>query len=231
MERTMIMEFDASLTEYLQTIDTPTISNAIERLGLRPKGSGFAPVDIKCLFPEFGRMCAHAVTAQVETITESHRKTEEAFIALFESVEQSAKPAVVVFQELGHDSQYAAHCGEVMATIFKRLGAVGLVSDCALRDIPEVRKLRFHYFGRGAVASHASFRIVQVNVPVQICGFVVQPQDVLHGDENGLLQIPHGSSGRLKEAIETVRSKERALMDFVRAQGFTASQLRGRFLE
>ncbi|HTV53953.1 MAG TPA: RraA family protein [Terriglobia bacterium] len=225
------MEFDAPLMEYLQTIDTPTLSNAIERLGLRPKDSGFAPVEIKCLFPEFGRMCAHAVTAQVETVTDSHRKTEEAFITLFESVEQCPKPSVVVFQELGHDAQYATHCGEVMATIFKRLGAVGLISDCGVRDLPEVRKLRFHYFARGAVASHANFRIVRVNVPVQIRGFVVQPQDVLHGDENGLIQIPRGSSDGLKEAIETVRSKERALMDFVRAEGFAASQLRGRFLE
>jgi 4-hydroxy-4-methyl-2-oxoglutarate aldolase len=227
----MSMEFDASLLQYLETIDTPTISNAIERLEVRPKTSGFAPVEIECLFPELGRMCGHAVTAQVETVTESYHKTEEAFISLFESVEQSAKPAVVVFQELGHHPEYAAHCGEVMATIFKRLGAVGLVSDCAVRDLSEVRNLRFHFFARGAVASHAHFRIVRVNVPLQIRGFVVQPQDLLHGDENGLIQIPCESTARLKEAIETVRAKERALMDFVRAQGFAAGHLRGRFLE
>jgi 4-hydroxy-4-methyl-2-oxoglutarate aldolase len=227
----MNSEFGAELMEYLQTIDTPTISNSIERLGIRPKASGFAPVEIRCLFPELGPMCAHAVTAQVETATESHRKTEEAFITLFESVERSAKPAVVVFQEVGHHAEYAAHCGEVMATIFTRLGGVGLVTDCAVRDLPEVRKLRFHYFGRGSVASHANFQIVRVNVPVQVLGLVVQPQDVLHGDQNGLIQIPRQSFGGLKEAIETVRSKERALMEFVRAPNFTAGQLRGRFLE
>jgi hypothetical protein len=68
----------AELMEHLRTIDTPTICNAIERFGIRPKASGFAPVEIRCLFPEFGPMCAYAVTAQVETATESHRKTEEA---------------------------------------------------------------------------------------------------------------------------------------------------------
>ncbi|HEV2498689.1 MAG TPA: RraA family protein [Terriglobia bacterium] len=227
----MSLEADAPLMDYLRTIDTPTVSNAIERLKIRPQGSGFAPVDIRYLFPEFGPMCAHAVTAQVETVTESHRKTEEAFVALFEAVERSPKPAVVVVQELGHYSQCAAHCGEVMATIFKRLGAEGLVSDCAVRDIAEVRKLGFRYFARGAVASHASFRIVSVNVPVQILGFVVQPQDILHGDENGLIQVPRESFGGLKEAIEMVRSTERRLMEFVRSPNFTANQLRGRFLE
>ncbi|MGH9446332.1 MAG: RraA family protein [Terriglobia bacterium] len=227
----MSIEFDSSLMEYLQTVDTPTISNAIERLRIRPKCSGFTPVETRCLFPEFGPMCAHAVTAQVETVTESHRTSEDTFIRLFESVEQSAKPAVIVFQELGHYGQYAAHCGEVMATIFKRLGGVGLVTDCAVRDLAEVRKLRFHYFARGAVASHASFRIVGVNVPVQILGLLVQPRDLLHGDENGVIQIPRESFGGLKEAIQKVRSKERALMDSVHASNFTARQLQGRFLE
>jgi 4-hydroxy-4-methyl-2-oxoglutarate aldolase len=227
----MSIEFDSSLIEYLQTIDTPTISNAIERLRIRPKHSGFAPVETRCLFPEFGPMCAHAVTAQVETVTEGHQGTEDTFITLFESVEQSPKPAVIVFQELGHYGQYAAHCGEVMATIFKRLGGIGLVTDCAVRDLPEVRNLRFHYFARGAVASHANFRIVRVDVPVQMLGVVVQPGDLLHGDENGVIQIPGESLNGLKEAIQNVRSRERQLMDFVRGPGFTVRQLRGRFRE
>ena len=47
-------------------------------------------------------------------------------------------------QEIGGNPDYAAHCGEVMSTVFKRLGAVGLVgADCAVRDIPEVRALGF----------------------------------------------------------------------------------------
>lgn len=227
----MSLESRESLIDYLKTIDTPTISNAIERLKLRPKYTGFAPVEIRCVFPDLGRMCGYAVTAHVETVTDSHRTTEEAFIELFEAVERSLRPAVVVFQELGHHTQNAAHCGEVMATIFKRLGAIGLVSDCAVRDIPEVRKLGFHFFARGAVASHASFRIVGVGVPVHVLGMVVRPQDMLHGDENGLIQIPAEALGGLRDAIDRVRSAERALMESVAAPDFTARQLRGRFLE
>jgi len=77
-----------------------------------------------------------------------------------------------------------------MATTFRRLGAVGLVSDSGVRDLPESARARVSYFARGAVASHASFRIVRSNVPVQILGLVVQPGDLLHGDENGLVSVP-----------------------------------------
>lgn len=219
------------ITEYLGRVDTPTISNAIERLGLRPKNTGFAPVSIRCIFPELGPMCGFAVTAQAETVTDACPASEGPFIELFEAVERSPKPAVVVLQETGSHSDFAVHSGEIMATIFKRLGAIGLVSDCAVRDLREVRRLGFHLFARGAVASHANFRIVRAGIPVQILGMSVRPGDLLHGDENGLIQIPNEALGRIKEAVSKVRSAERSLLEFVSAPEFTAGKLRGRFLE
>jgi 4-hydroxy-4-methyl-2-oxoglutarate aldolase len=219
-----------SWVEALRGIDTPTISNAIELLKLRPKEEGFAPLEIRCLYPELGRMCGYAVTAQVETVSQTGRKEEETFIELFEAVFRSPKPAVIVLQEIGERSNFAAHSGEVMATIFRQLGGIGLVSDSGVRDLAEVKALGFHYFARGAVASHANYRIVRVGIPVQILGFPVQPGDLLHGDENGLLQIPRAAFDGLLEAVASVRSRERALMDFARTPGFEPSHLRGRFL-
>jgi len=217
--------------DQLKGVDSPTLSNAIETLKLRPHAEGFTPLQIRCLFPEFGRMCGYAVTAQVETMTQMHPTEESTFLELFQAVEASLKPAVVVFQELGGHGDHAAHCGEVMGTIFTRLGAVGLVSDCGVRDLPEVRALGFHYFSRGAVVSHASFRIVRVGVPVQIHGLAIQPGDLLHGDENGLLQIPNAAHDKLLAAVEAVRSRERKLMDLVRGPDFDVAKLKGRFIE
>jgi 4-hydroxy-4-methyl-2-oxoglutarate aldolase len=222
-------EQDPSLIEYLKTIDTPTISNAIELLKIRPRSEGFTPLQIRCLYPEMGRMCGYAVTAQVETMTLGTPREEESYVQLFEAVERSPKPAVVAFQEIGAHPDFATHCGEVMATIFSRLGAIGLVSDSGVRDLNEVRALGFHYFAQGAVSSHANFHIVRVGVPIHVLGLVVQPGDLLHGDENGLILIPQEAFKGLREAIESVRTRERRLMDFVKSPGFTAGQLRGRF--
>jgi len=217
--------------EYLQRVDTPTLSNAIEMLRLRPQSAGFAPRQIACLFPEFGRMVGYAVTAQVETMTKTVAPDRKVLLSLYEAVMESSQPVVVAFQEIGPHASFAAHCGEVMATIFQRLGAVGLISDCAVRDIPEVRALRFHYFARGAVASHAHFHIVRVGVPIQVKGLGLSPGDLLHGDENGLLVVPKEALERLPAAVEAVRSRERALMEFVRGSGFTFGGLRDRLLE
>ncbi len=219
------------LIEYLKTVDSPTLSNAIERMHVRPRDAGFTPLQLRCLFPEFGRMCGYAVTAQVESTTDMAPLTEKAFLDLFAAVDASPKPAVVVMQEIGGRGDYAAHSGEVMATTFQRLGAVGLVSDCGVRDIPEVRALRFHYFARGSVVSHARFRIVQAGVPVHVLGSVVRPGDLLHGDENGLLMVPPCTVDEIRQHVDHVRSNEKRLMDFIRSPEFSVERLKGRFIE
>ena len=215
---------------YLQTVDTPTLSNAIELLKLRPQTEGFTSLGTRCLFPELGRMVGYAVTAHVESMTQGPLD-RGMFLSLYDAVAQSPKPVVVAFQEIGPHRDYAAHCGEVMSTIFQRLGAIGLVTDSAVRDIPEVRAMKFKYFARGIVPSHAYARIVRVGVPIHIDGLVIRPQDILHGDENGLISVPRQALEGLPKAVEQVRSREKALIDFVRGPSFSFEGLRNKILE
>jgi len=217
--------------DYLKTVDSPTLSNAIELLKVRPPSEGFVPVSVRSLFPQFGRMVGYAVTVQVETVTLCYPPSLERFIELYRCVGESPKPAVVAFQEIGGFPDYAAHCGEVMATVFKRQGAIGLVSDCGVRDIPEVRALGFQYFARGSVVSHANFHIVRVGVPVQIQGMMVAPGDILHGDENGLVSVPRGHEAEIAAAVDKVRSRERRLMDWVRSEEFNLEGFRDHVVE
>jgi regulator of RNase E activity RraA len=211
----------SDLIDRLRAVDSPTLANAVELLGIRPNHEGFTPAEIRCLFPELGRLCGYAVTAHVETVSQTEPCDNSVFIDLYRAVEKSPKPAVIAFQEVG----------EVMGTVFTRLGAVGLVSDCAVRDIAEVRALGFRYFARGSVSSHANFRIVRVGVPVQIMGMVVRPGDILHGDENGVLLIPPSAAENALDRVDTIRSRERELLDYVRSPNFTLDGLKGRIVE
>jgi 4-hydroxy-4-methyl-2-oxoglutarate aldolase len=216
--------------DYLKTVDTPTLSNAIEMLKVRPQSEGFTPISIRCQFPELGRMVGYAVTAHVESMNKGPIDWN-IFLELYEAVAKSPKPAVVVFQEVGPHPDFAVHAGEVMTTIFNRLGAVGLVSDCGVRDIPEVRAMKFHYFARGVAASHSYSRIVRVGVPVQVQGLMIRPGEILHGDENGLITVPNEGIEKLPEAVNQIQARERDLMQFVRGGDFTLEKLKGRILE
>ncbi len=217
---------DQQFLEYLKGVDTPTLCNAIELLGVRPDEEGFAPLDLKCIFPELGRTIGYAVTAQVETVTRMEKRDNRTFYELYSAIDKSPKPAIVVLQELGAHGEYAAHAGEIVCSISQRLGAIALVSDCGVRDIPEVRKLGFQYFARGTVASHANYRIARVGVPIQMLGMVIKPGDLLHGDENGLASVPKEKRELIPEKVDMIREKEGKLLEYVRSKKFTLGGLK-----
>jgi regulator of RNase E activity RraA len=217
---------DQEFLDYLKTVDTPTLCNAIELLGVRPHEAGFTPLALRCIFPELGRTIGYAVTAQVETVTTMEERDNRLFYDLYSLIAQSPKPALVVLQEIGAHGEYAAHAGEIVCSISQRLGAIGLVSDCGVRDIPEVRRLGFQYFARGTVASHANYRIARVGVPVQVLGMVVKPGDLLHGDENGLALVPREKREWIAGKVDLIRSREGKLLDYVRSDGFTLEGLK-----
>ena len=209
----------------LRRIDSPTISNAIERFRVRRRVDGFAGWHLRCAFPELGSTIGYAVTCTADSTTET-RNDERGLLRLWAAVEQAPKPAVIVIKDIGPERSRSCHMGEVMATTAKALGAVACVSDGGLRDVHEVRALAFQYFCPGFVVSHGNPIILDVNVSVTLDGLVVEPGDLLHGDANGLLTIPESIAERVAEEAMRVREYERAVLDFVKKPGLTVENLR-----
>ncbi len=210
----------------LQKIDSPTVSNAIERFTMRPRLEGFAGWDLRCAFPELGTMMGYAVTCTADTTTEA-RADERGLMRLWAAIEAAPKPAVLVIKDIGPERSRSCHMGEIMATTAKALGAVGCVSDGGLRDVVEVRALGgFQYFCPGFVVSHGNPIICEVDVPVTLEGMAVKPGDLLHGDANGLLVVPDAVADRVAAEAERVRADEREVLAFIRAPGLTVEKLR-----
>jgi 4-hydroxy-4-methyl-2-oxoglutarate aldolase len=220
-----------NIISFLQTIDTPTVCNAIELLEVRPGSENFTSNQIKCLYPELGPMAGYAVTVQIETVTKMAPRDPAITMKLYEAVEASPKPAVVVIQEIGGFREFAAHTGDVMTTLLQNFGAIGLVTDCNVRDFYEVKELSFHTFAAGTSPSHVYCRIVDVGVPVQVHGMTVRQGDIIHGDINGLVQVPSERLDELPEKIAKVRQDEKDLMERIRAGGFTLDDLRNILFE
>jgi regulator of RNase E activity RraA len=205
---------------WLQSIDSPTIANAIEPFQVRDRCDGFIGGEIQCQFPDLGTMCGYALTV---TVSNAHGevKSKDGFWAMFEAVEQMPKPVVIVMKDISGQTHRVAYAGEVMATLSKKLGAVGMVTDGALRDLPEVHALGFHYFMKYPVVSHANFWIEEIGVPVDMDGETINTGDILHGDANGIVVVPPAVIEGLPAAVDKVRDHERRIMDFYRSDNFT----------
>lgn len=218
-----------NIVRALTDIDTPTLANAIEKLEVRNRLSGFCNRSMRQLTPEMGVFCGYAVTVKATTATAEPSDREECvgkYLDLCTAIRSAPKPAVVVFQEFGPHPEFSAHIGEVLATMFQRFGAIGVVSDSAVRDMPELRKLNFQAFAPGTVASHANFVIHSVQQPVQICGMSVNPADLLHGDENGLINVPETGRDQLPELAGQVLESEREALEYIKSEEATLDGIR-----
>lgn len=114
--------------EELRLIDSPTISNAIERFKIRPRLQGFAGWELRCAFPELETTLGYAVTCTADSTTEG-RADDRGLLRLWAALEAAPKPAVLVIKDIGPERSRSCHMGEVMATTAKALGAVGCLSD------------------------------------------------------------------------------------------------------
>jgi 4-hydroxy-4-methyl-2-oxoglutarate aldolase len=212
---------------FLKSVDSPTIANAIEPFKVRDRTEGFIGGEVRALFPEMPPMVGTALTVTM-TNTRGALADRENYWRMYEALSQMPAPSVLVVQEVSGAPSRCALAGEVMTTMAMRLGAVGMVTDGGLRDVHEVRRLGFAYFARYVVVSHGNFGVVDVGGPVTLDGQEVKTGDILHGDANGIVIVPREVLDGLPEAVQEVRTRERATMDFINSPEFTVGAARKR---
>ncbi|MGE3818291.1 MAG: RraA family protein [Isosphaeraceae bacterium] len=209
----------AETLEELRQFNTPTISNAIEVFNIRPRQLGFLPHTIRCLFPDFAPIVGYAVTSQTRADVPTEKGTDLNPDYL-RYVAAQPGPKIAVGQDLDDPPGLGAQFGEVNATIHKKLGCVGHVTDGCPRDLDEVRGLGFQFFGLNPCVSHAYVRLVSFGKPVAIAGVEIRPGDLLHADKHGVCVIPHEIADKLAEACREVERLERPLLDLCRGDDF-----------
>jgi 4-hydroxy-4-methyl-2-oxoglutarate aldolase len=214
------------LIETLRRYDSPTLANAIETFECRPRDVGFADSRIRCMFPELGRMVGFAATATILARGDPGPDWAGAGNhALYEYVRTIPAPRVVVVEDRDDPPAHGALWGEVHATIFAALGCVGCVTDGSVRDLDEARAIGFHFFAAGPSVSHAYVRVESVGEPVQVGGLTVEPGDLLHADQHGVLKVPRELAAELPAAADRVIEQEQALLGWVRSGQFDPARL------
>jgi RraA family protein len=81
--------------------------------------------------------------------------------------------------------------GGILSFYAATIGLAGLVIDGAIRDVAEIRERDLPVYARG-VTHRGPYKDGpgEINVPVSVGGMVVNPGDIVVGDQDGLLAIP-----------------------------------------
>lgn len=141
--------------------------------------------------------------------------------ALFE-----AGPGDVLVVDGEGDSRAGALLGEIMALECQVKGFAGAVIDGAVRDAPGLVEQGFPVFARAVTPRvGTNRRLGQTQVPVSCGGVVVQPGDLVMGDDNGVVIISKDQEEGLAAALEARWAKEEAMIQAVKEGIYLAETL------
>jgi 4-hydroxy-4-methyl-2-oxoglutarate aldolase len=213
--------------EQLRALDAPTVSNAIERLDVRLRNDGFTDISVRCLSPGLPPMVGYAATGHIRTSAAPiSRRCYFDHMDFWEYLTTIPSPRVIVFEDMDNEPGFGAMFGEIHAHIGRALGAIGYVTNGAVRDLPGIERCGFHLFARGVSPSHAYAHVVDFGAPVEVGGLTVNPGDLLHGDMHGVVAVPGAIAGHIPKVASAVLEQERELIQLCQSTQFSLDKLR-----
>lgn len=129
-----------------------------------------------------------------------------------------AGPGDIIVVDAGGDLTNAL-MGEMMATHAQGRKISGIVINGAVRDSAALRESSLPIFAAG-VTHRGPYKYGpgEINVPIAIDGMVIQPGDVVVGDEDGFVCVPFEHAEHVLRAAKQQVEEEAAAMPFIRDQ-------------
>jgi len=136
------------------------------------------------------------------------------------------RPGDVVVVDGDGDTSRAL-VGDIITTLASSRGAVGFVVDGAIRDAGAISRSEFPCFARTAI-HRGPYKNGpgEINVPISVGGMVVQPGDIVVGDEDGVVAFPQNVASDLLTAVRAQEKKEAAILESIHSGTYKGAYLK-----
>ena len=224
-----MFELTDELRAELQSVDTPTVCNALEVLAPGRRGYGYTTEPLLCVRPQLPPLVGFARTATIRSAhpndlhASAARELSDSYYAYIDR--GGPKPSLIVIHDMDQRRGYGAFWGEVNSAIHKGLGCEGLITDGGVRDLPDIAA-GFQMLAARVVPSHAYVHVVDYGRPVDVAGMRVRDGDLIHADQHGAVVIPHDVAAKVKETAKLIQARERIIIEAARQPGFDVEALR-----
>jgi regulator of RNase E activity RraA len=175
------------------------VSDALDRLGRPGSMLGIAP-----LF-DGARLCGPAFTVRYVTAG-SPPGTVGDYL-------DDVPPGAVVVLDNGGRTDCTVW-GDILTAMADNRGVGGTVIDGVCRDVQRALSISYPIYSRGRFMRTGKDRVEvsDVNRPVTVGGVQVRPGDLLLGDADGVLAVPHELVDRVLEICAVVEEREEAIL-------------------
>ncbi|MBI2885623.1 MAG: ribonuclease activity regulator RraA [Chloroflexi bacterium] len=202
---TQLKPAPTNLLERLKDSSSATVVGVLNQMGYR-----FVFMQGVLPLRPGSKLVGQAVTLRYLPRREDHVVTQETrpSYAQHVAIESVQRGDVLVVDARGVVD--AAIFGDLLVSRLRYRGGAGLVTDGALRDSPYLRTLDFPCFVRSAHGSaHNAWHFaMDVNLPIACGGVLVEPGDILVGDDDGVVVIPGALGEEVADRALDQESKE-----------------------
>ncbi|MDC1445336.1 RraA family protein [Amylibacter sp.] len=210
-----------SLLNLLQSVDTPTVCNAIE-VAQGKRGFNDFTRGTMLASDEKGVIVGYAITAQIAAIeppTEAVSVIRERRMSYYRAMSESVKPSIAVVEDLDYPNCIGAFWGEVNTTIHKGFGMSGALTNGVMRDLGDMAE-DFPVVAGSIGPSHGFVHVRSVNQPINVFGMNIKSGDLVHADRHGAVVVPIDVIDGLEASILKMQETEKLVLDPARKKGF-----------
>jgi 3-hexulose-6-phosphate synthase/6-phospho-3-hexuloisomerase len=140
-----------------------------------------------------------------------------------EAIDVARKNDVIVINNDG--AVHIAPWGELATLSCIQKGVSGVVIDGAVRDVDDIREMKFPLFAKAIVPNAGEPKgFGEINSEIQCCGQYVRPGDWITGDESGVVVIPAERAYEIARRAMEIKKNEERIREEIR-RGSTLSEL------
>jgi regulator of RNase E activity RraA len=190
----------------LARLDTPALSDALDRLGIDGQAVGIVALDRGA-----------TLTGQAYTVRMLPRGLSGKSVGDY--IDDVPAGDVVVIDNQGRLD--ATVWGDILTTIAARNGVEGTVIDGVCRDLRRALELDYPIYARANTMRTGKDRVAAeaYQQPVQLAGIRVEPGDWLRGDADGIVVVPATVVDDVLAAAEEIDATEERIRSAIRDGG------------
>ena len=203
-----------TLFKLLQSVDTPTVCNAIEVAQKKRGFDQFTKGTMISSNPDEKPICGYARTAKIAAINPPTEKTEiikERRLSYYRHMASGNSPSVAVIEDIDFPACIGAFWGEVNTNIHKGLGMSGAFTNGVMRDLGDLPD-SFPVLAGSIGPSHGFVHIKEIGTPVTIFELTVTDGDLIHADRHGAVVIPTSVINILEASIHKLLETEQLIL-------------------
>ena len=226
------MTITKEIGDILTSVDTPTISNALDIYRGDRSVDDFTQLPFVSSNTKLKPVIGIARTAKIKASAPSSLKPEQVSDLRVKYYEYMAhKPSnqeirnLCVIEDLDWPKTIGSFWGEVNVSVHKGLGLAGTLTNGLLRDLDEIDK-DYMVLASAIGPSHAYVHVVEFGVDVNISGLNIKDGDIIHADQHGAVKVPPESLNMLPRAIEFMHKKESHIIQAAKKDDFDIEKLK-----